>query len=327
MKVSRIHRLLRLITLLQGSQDWSVGELAEELQVSRRTVFRDLNMLEMAHIPYHFDTERSSYRIGDRFFLPPVNLDLTEALSVMLLALRQGRSAVMPWPEHARRAAMKLEGALPAPVRQHIGAVLDHMEVRPAASARHEGVDAVLDQLASAIARRRVCRLVYVSFHERKQIRLTVHPLRLVFVQRAWYLLARLASRKDIRTFKLPRIRRLTVEDQTFIPPDPAVIEGHFGQAWCMIPEGKCHGVHLRFDPQVAGNVAEVQWHPSQKVEWRDDGSIDFRVRVDGLGEITWWILGYGDKVRVLAPVALGRKLRSIARRIVSLYDRPEVAP
>jgi predicted DNA-binding transcriptional regulator YafY len=64
MRVSRIHRLLRMITLLQGRQSWSVEELALELQVSRRTVFRDLNMLEMAHIPYYFDDERGNYRKG-----------------------------------------------------------------------------------------------------------------------------------------------------------------------------------------------------------------------------------------------------------------------
>jgi predicted DNA-binding transcriptional regulator YafY len=327
MRVSRIHRLLRLITLLQGSQTWSVEELAVELQVSRRTVFRDLNMLEMAHIPYHFDRERKSYRINGHYFLPPVNLDLTEALSLMLMAVRQGKGGVLPWPAHARRAAIKLEEALPAPVRQHIGAVLDNMEIRHTPPARDEGVDAILDQLTQAIARRRVCQLVYLSFHDRKQVRLQVHPLRLVFVQRAWYVLGRVAGEKDIRTFKLARIRRVTVEDQTFTPPPPGVVESHFGQAWSMIPEGKCHDIHLHFAAKVAGNVAEVQWHPSQKVEWRDDGSIDFRVRVDGLGEITWWILGYGDSVRVLAPPALVKKVGGITRGMAALYEGSEVRP
>jgi len=52
MNISRVHRLLRLITMLQGERSYSTRELATELGGSRRTIFRDLNMLELAHIPY-----------------------------------------------------------------------------------------------------------------------------------------------------------------------------------------------------------------------------------------------------------------------------------
>ena len=55
MSVSRIHRLLRLITLLQGARRYTAADLAGELEVSKRTIFRDLNMLELARIPYYFD--------------------------------------------------------------------------------------------------------------------------------------------------------------------------------------------------------------------------------------------------------------------------------
>ena len=62
MSISRIHRLLRLITMLQGGRSYTANELAEELEVSRRTIFRDLNMLEMAHIPYYYDPQKGGYR-------------------------------------------------------------------------------------------------------------------------------------------------------------------------------------------------------------------------------------------------------------------------
>ena len=58
MRISRIYRLLRLITMLQGRRGYTVNELAGELEVSRRTIFRDLNMLEMARIPYYYDQQR-----------------------------------------------------------------------------------------------------------------------------------------------------------------------------------------------------------------------------------------------------------------------------
>ena len=82
MNVSRVHRLLRLITMLQSGRSYSAREPADELEVSRRTIFRDLKMLELARIPYYYDVDRGGYRIGRHFFLPPINLTLSEALAM-----------------------------------------------------------------------------------------------------------------------------------------------------------------------------------------------------------------------------------------------------
>jgi proteasome accessory factor B len=215
---------------------------------------------------------------------------------------------------------MKIEGALPQSVRDHVGSVVGNLQVRLGPTSGHEGLDKTFEELAGAVAERHVCRLVYISFLERGQIVATVHPLRLVFVNRAWYLVAWSVKHGQRRTFKLGRIRKLTVTDRTFTPPPEGVPEEAFGAAWCMISEGTLHDVHLHFEPHVAGNVAEVRWHPSQRVEWNDDGSVEFHVRVDGLGEISWWILGYGDQVEVLAPEPLRRRVAEVAARVAARY-------
>ncbi len=323
MSISRIHRLLRLITLLQSGRGYSADDLARELEVSRRTVFRDLNMLELAHIPYYHDAERGGYRISRHFFLPPINLTLSESLAILLLTGRVRASAKLPLLGEAARAAMKVEGALPDSVREHVGSVLDRLDMNLGPTSRHEGVDELFDRLAPAVTARKVCKLVYISFHEAAQITVTVHPLRLMFLNRGWYLLAWTPRHKQRRTYKLGRIRKLTVTNRTFTPPPEADADRPFGQAWSMIPEGRLYDVHLRFDPLVAGNVAEVQWHPSQEVTWRDDGSIDFRVRVDGLREISWWVLGYGDEVEVFAPAELRRRTAETAAAVAERHSGP----
>ena len=319
MNVSRIYRLLKLVTMLQSGKGYTAAELAIELEVSRRTVFRDLNMLELAHIPYYFDEQAQSYRINQHFFLPPVNLTLPEALSMLLLTGRL-RTRQLPLMSHSSRAALKLESALPASIREHVGSLLDRVNVSMSPVSRHEGLDDLFEQLAGAVREKRICRLVYLSFHEQRQLVTFIHPLRLTFHARAWYLIAYSAQHKEARTFKLGRIRKLTVTDRTFSWPCDVKVEEHFGNAWSMIPEGKLYDVNLRFDRKVAGNVAEVQWHPSQQVSWRDDGGLDFKVRVDGLGEISWWILGYGDQVEVQTPALLRRKIAGMARSLVARY-------
>jgi proteasome accessory factor B len=320
MKISRIYRLLRVITMLQSGRGYTANELARELEVSRRTVFRDLNMLEMAHIPYYFDADQGGYRISRHFFLPPINLTIAEALAILLLAGRMRSTSKLPLLSHGAKAAVKVESALPRTIREHVASIMERLSVRLSPVARHEGLDATFDDLANAIGTRRVCRLAYASFHEEKQIVTTAHPFRLVFVGRAWYFVAYSSRHREIRTFKLTRVKKLTVTGRQFTWPEGIDLDEYFGGAWCMIPEGKVHEVHLRFSPKVAGNVAEVQWHDTQRLEWNDDGSAEYHVHVDGLGEITWWILGYGDQVEVVAPRQLRKEVANVAARVLSKY-------
>ncbi len=320
MNVSRIHRLLRLVTMLQGGRTYTARELAMEMEVSRRTIFRDLNMLELAGIPYYHDPDSGGYKISQHFFLPPINFTLTEALAMLMLTGRLRGADRLPLFSQTARSAMKLESVLPPAIRQHIGSVLDRVSVSLGAMAGHKGLDETFDRLTSAIVGRRICRMVYLSFHERKQIATFIHPMRLVFLGRAWYLLAYSAIHRQVRTFKLARMRSLTVTDRTFTWPKDVDMGKHFANAWSMIPEGKSYDVHLRFAPKVAGNVAEVQWHSTQRVRWNDDGSMDYQARVNGLGELSWWVLGYGDQVEVLKPRQLRDRVAGVAAVVLNKY-------
>jgi len=91
--------------------------------------------------------------------------------------------------------------------------------------------------------------------------------------------------------------------------------------AWHMIPEpGPDQHVVIRFEKLVARNVAEVSWHKTQKLVWRKDGRLDFHVKVSGIHEIAWWILGYGDQAEVLRPIELRRLIAARAREMVKRY-------
>ena len=89
-----------------------------------------------------------------------------------------------------------------------------------------------------------------------------------------------------------------------------------------MIPEkGRDSEVVVRFDKLVAQNVAEVHWHKTQRLVWRDDGSLEYHATVSGLNEISWWILGYGDQAEVMQPPELRRRVAERARRMAAMYE------
>ncbi|MCK4958089.1 MAG: WYL domain-containing protein, partial [Planctomycetes bacterium] len=89
-----------------------------------------------------------------------------------------------------------------------------------------------------------------------------------------------------------------------------------------MIPEGKMYDIELKFSRNVARNVSEVQWHRSQKTCFNSDGTLTAQFHVDGLGEISWWVLGYGDQVEVISPAALRKRVAKTASRMVKLNSK-----
>jgi len=180
-------------------------------------------------------------------------------------------------------------------------------------------LDKFFANLQKAISKKRKVKIQYYSLFERKIISLRLSPYHLMYNHRAWYVIGYSSLHKSIRMFKLNRLRELEILDKCFLDGEKFDLSEYLGRAWSMIPEGRIYHVKLRFLPKVANNVTEVLWHSTQKVKRSGDGTAVMEFRVDGLGEIIWWILGYGDQVEVLAPAVLRKKVLHAAENMIKL--------
>jgi proteasome accessory factor B len=306
--------------------------------VSRRTLFRDLKELQNIGVAPKFSrltplrpsksnagTTSGGYTITpstEGGFLPPVNLNLQEALGLLLLVHKMRGQIQLPFKNAALLAAMKIECSLPPRVRNYCDHALARITAKAGAQAPAPGtpgLDSIFNTLQSAAAQRRKVRIHYDSLFDGQTIDCVLSPYHLFYNQRAWYIVGRSSIHKTIRTFKLNRIKETQILDDQFDDGDNFDLTEYIGRAWSMIPEGRIYDVRLKFTPKVANNVSEVQWHQTQKVKRNPDGSAIIDFRVDGLGEITWWILGYGDQVEVLTPAALRSRIAEVAREMVKL--------
>ena len=245
---------------------------------------------------------------------------LEEALALVLLASELGKTGRLPLFQPARDAAAKIESILPLGLRATLGSLVRHMAVRPAATARHNALQETYYLVQRAIVRNQSLQAVYVSFHDAGQIRTRLDPYWLLFHERAWYVIGRSSKHSDVRTFKLGRFKELKATGKTFKRPKGLTLEKHLGNAWRMIRGKKAYEVELKFSPLVGPNVAEVNWHKTQRIRWDDDGAVYFSCTVDGLDEIAWWVLGYGPEVEVLKPADLRRRIAGMAARMLKLY-------
>ena len=172
-----------------------------------------------------------------------------------------------------------------------------------------------------ALAGKTKLEVRYDSYYEERPIDVVLHPYRLVHLRRGWYLLAHTEGIEEVRTYKLERMLRLRVLNTPYTIDPSFSLERYFGNAWVMMRGDKSYHVKVRFLSRVAGNVEEVRWHKTQVTSHEPDGSMIFEVDVDGIKEISWWVLGYGDQAQVLEPPELRELVADAATRMNAYYN------
>ncbi|MHB8902400.1 MAG: helix-turn-helix transcriptional regulator, partial [Thermoguttaceae bacterium] len=290
--------------------------------MSRRTIFRDLDVLRQSGVPLIFDENEQRYHVPSDYYLPPTNFTPDEALALIVLCSDLGEHARLPFFRPAHSAALKLESSLPDRLRRQLRGPGAAIKIRLEPSNQLAEHQTVYDQLVDALARRRCVRIGYRGPLDSEEMSTRVQPYRLLFSRRSWYLIGRSSLHRSVRTFNVGRITRLEVLDQACQVPRGFSLSRYLGNAWHLVPEpGPDREVVVRFTRLVAQNVAEVAWHRTQRLEFNDDGTLQFHVTVSGLTEISWWILGYGDQAEVLVPVELRQRIAEKAAKMAAIYS------
>ncbi|MFP4144936.1 MAG: helix-turn-helix transcriptional regulator [Phycisphaeraceae bacterium] len=325
----RIHRLLKILSLIQAQTGWNARRLAEECDTSVRNIYRDLRMLEGAGIPYFYDEPTRGYRVRGDFFLPPVQLTFEESLALVAMAGQIADGEQIPFFRPAARALAKVRGQIPSQVRTALDDLDGHIEVQLAASSSEDGIEDVYERVRRAIASRRKLRCSYDSLSSRgddddgqREVFLFA-PYCLFFGQRAWYAIGYHEGRSEVRCLRLSRFTTLEVTSRPYAVPEGFTLQDHLGQAWRMIRGTPRYDVELHFDPDFAETIADTHWHDTQRVEWQDDDSIRFFCQVDGLEEIVWWVLSMGPHCRVVQPRELAEQVRDLAAAVAAQYPAP----
>jgi len=212
-------RLLRLLSLLQARAQWSGAELAERLEVTERTLRRDVDRLR--GLDYPVGAVRGvagGYRLGPGGALPPLLLDDGEAIAVAVSLRTAANGSITGIADNAVSALMKLEQVLPTRLRHRVNALAQATVALPGWSST---VDAdILTAIAAACRDRVGLRFAYTDYHGAESRRL-VEPHRLVHTGRRWYLVARDVDRDAWRTFRADRIGEPQATGVKFVPRDP----------------------------------------------------------------------------------------------------------
>src|SRR3954465_9010621 len=308
-------RLLRLLSLFQAQRYWSGAALARRLEVTGRTLRRDVDRLRSLGYPVHSTSGvEGGYQLGAGATLPPLLLDDEETVAVALGLRTSAQSGITGTEEASVRALLKIEQVLPPRLRHRVTAL--HGFVVPLQS-RGPVVDA---HLLSAIAGAcRDCECLRFRYQDRAgspSLR-AVEPHRLVHTGYRWYLVAWDTARNDWRTFRIDRIEGKPKTSTRFKPRTPP--EGDFAKFVSKSLSQSPYPVQARITLHAAMETLAPRIPPSAGVlETIDENSCTLRTgsySVEGIAMHLAWL---GVEFRVHEPPDLTACTAKLAARFAA---------
>jgi proteasome accessory factor B len=312
-----LERMLRIHQAVQSGNYPNVNDLALELEVSTKSIHRDLEfMRDRLELPLEFDRNRRGY-----FYTEQVNafptVQITEgelfALLVAEKALQQYRGTSFERP--LLSAIRKMQESLPETIS------LDLADVERTISFRTRAEPIInlntFDALAKATAGRRQLQLLYRKAGQRQVEPRIVDPYHLANINGEWFLFAYDHLRKDIRTFVPARIQALRPTGKTFVRAHKFSLEQRLRDSFGVQSGKGEYDVVLRFAPSVADYIREKKWHDSQQLRELKGGALELKMKLSSLSEVERWVLGWGGNVLVVQPAELAAAVRKAARRIL----------
>ncbi|MFE1765617.1 helix-turn-helix transcriptional regulator [Streptomyces angustmyceticus] len=307
-------RVLRLLALLQRRPSWTAAELAAELDVTDRSVRRDVERLRAVGYPVHATAGvGGGYQLGAGTRLPPLLLDDEEAIATAVSLRLASGGTVAGTGEAALRALAKLDQVMPPRLRAEVRAV--HAATETLVDPGVEIDAELLVTLARACRDAVRVRFRYTARDGAERER-TVEPVRMVATDRRWYLMARDVDRDDWRTFRLDRMREAVATTWRFRPrehPDPvAYVQRSVTEA----PYRYLARVRLRARPDQVREMVPPQ---VGRVEDDRDG---WCVLIAGGNDLDWLavhVARLGFEAEVLEPPELREAAARLARRVAAM--------
>jgi predicted DNA-binding transcriptional regulator YafY len=296
-------RLAHIMEVLSQQGRITAQELATNFGSSRRTVYRYMETLKRQGVGVEACPGSHG---GFRLSPPDMSKLLTseEYRALLMAACIVAEHNLLPYGDHLATAMDKVKQSLSAEQWREVRDTMPDVSVYVGQLADYERLADVLEQLTVAIADKAGIVITYYALHRDSEQNRQIDPYHLFHQGGAWYVAGYCHWRKDVRTFRVDRIRALEREDRTFVRPKNFSLDRYLGCAWSMM-RGERQNVVVKFFPPASRLVAETAWHRTQKITSLPDGTILFSADVDGLDEIMRWVLTYGDCAEVISPPEL----------------------
>ena len=312
--MNRTDRLLAIVLELQAHGMRRAEDLAATFEISRRTVYRDVQALCEAGVPVVAEPGRG-YTLPAGYFLPPLRFSADEAMILLLGAEVMAGSFDAEYGQVAQGAARKISGALPAERRAEVEALragLHFVESADLSAATAER----LRVLRGAVVGRRSIRFAYQARYSADgpgaRSEREVDPYGLARVAGIWYLVGYDHGRADLRNFRLDRIEAVVLLARHFERPPNFIL--------ALPSDERSLEARVLVNAEAAPWVREQPSFYTSALEEQANGLL-ITLHMRRFNEVLPWLLSWGRHIEVLDPPALRELLAAEARAILVQHE------
>lgn len=295
-----------LLRILCGAEAGvSVRQLADQLGVTKATIDRDLATIQQsfALLEEPAGKQKRLYRIDQRIReLEALRFAVGELLAIYAALASMAALAGTPLHDDLDSVRLKIRGSLGPGHTGGLDSLQRVFAPHPRGFVDYGPYGEHIDDLADAIARRRVCSLTYHAAWKGTTRTHQIRPMRLVWHRSSLYLFAFLGEPARITTFAVHRIQALEKTDAVFEPPRGLDVDEYISKAFGIFVSDLEEEVEILFDAEIAWRVLEQTFHPDEKKDRLPDGRLRYRVRSSAQWEIIPWVRSFGALAELVAP-------------------------
>src|SRR5271157_4876815 len=318
-----LERILLIDSAVRRREWPNARTLARELEVTRRTIQRDLAFMRRRQAPLKFDSVRNGWHYTDPAYRFPY-FEATEGELVALLISAQVMDQYRgtPFEQDLRKALAKISRSLPDSIEVPLDELASCLSVLPRVRTTYD--PEIFRVLVRAVSHSRQLSMVYWTASRNETQRRTIDPYDLVLApDDDWCLIGHCHLRNAIRLFKVQRVRSVVETDVCFSRPPGFRARDYMAETFGTIRGDGDYHVVLRFTQAFAGIIREKEWHPGQVLEPQPDGTLILRLHINDLRLIKRWVMYWGPDCEVLEPEELIAMVVSDLQAVGRIYQRP----
>lgn len=308
----KVDRLMSIVLVLLDKERMSAQALADMFEVSLRTIYRDIDAIDLAGVPI-----RSISGVGGGFeIMPNYKIDKKVFSTMDLTAILMGLSSLsnMIRGDELINALAKVKSFIPANRAKEIELKVNQICIDVSPWMGNNNIQPYLEIMKIALQESKLLSFEYIAHHGNKTSR-TVEPYQLVLKSNHWYLYGYCHQRNDVRLFRLSRMSILQIQEETFIPRDypKPQLEFHDILATMQIE------IKIRIHSSILDRVLDYCTYEN----FTPDGDEHYIVRFPFVENDYHYdiLLSFGDQCECLEPLAIRVKLKSRICNIASIYE------
>lgn len=315
--MNRIDRLHAILTHLQSKKRVRAQEVADRFNISLRTVYRDVKALEESGVPV-IGEAGSGYSIMEGYRLPPVMFTQEEASALLMGAKLAEQLTDASVKKYFDAALFKIKAILRSTDKDYVDQLTDHIEVLQSRLPVDHASNQYLAAIQKAIVEKKIIFIRYQANSYEEITERQVEPIGLCYYSLNWHLIAWCRLRKGYRDFRLSRVVRLQLKDETFTNTHPSLHDYIKKMTW----ETDLKEVVVLFKKETTRYIQDQKYFYGFVREEEAGDCMRMHFVTGSLRGFARWLLMFTDSVSIESPKALAETTSEFAKEAFEHFQK-----